>query len=88
MHGAVLRGSGSARIFSSGISGSWALTMSTYPADVTTQKRDMPHTGLNLSAVSWSRDFPTPNMSINCFGDSGVLAGHSLLPIPPAIITT
>ena len=68
MQGAVFLGSGSANIWLFNTIGSCSLTMSTYFCEVTTQIFSLGQISLNLSAVSWMRDFPTPITSMNCLG--------------------
>lgn len=64
MQGAVFLGSGSANIWLFNTIGSCSLTISIYFCEVTTQIFSFGQISLNLSAVSWVRDFTTPITSV------------------------
>ena len=64
MQGAVFLGSGSANIWLFNTIGSCSLTISTYFCEVTTQIFSFGQISLNLSVVSWMRDFTTSITSV------------------------
>ena len=74
-------------MFSSGMFGICCLTIAAYLSLVTTHMFSTGHIVRNLSTVNCISVFPTPRMSINCLGYSGVEIGQKRLPMPPAMIT-